>query len=281
MMRARGFTLIELLVVIAIISILAGMLLPGLARARESARRVSCANNLKQMGLVFKMYSGENGGSYPTLQRKIGEDCEDPNLQTLFFDGPSVYPEYLTETRILVCPSGADAKSAHDAGRWNRPDGPNGARVGGSTNPCLLDQISYLYAGWIFESEWIAEPGIRDVSLAFADTFLDQIRSEEADALDANWTFTDEFGEEHEVMRLRDGLERFMIEDINNPSETNISQSLFPVMFDRVDLDARGFNHVPGGSNVLYMDGHVEFTKYPGPYPASRAWAQLVDYLKL
>lgn len=77
--------------------------------------------------------------------------------------------------------------------------------------------------------------------------------------------------------RLREGIERFLITDINNPAAANQAQSEVYIFWDITSVIASNFNHIPGGSNVLYMDGHVEFIRFPGPArsPVSRAFATL------
>jgi prepilin-type N-terminal cleavage/methylation domain-containing protein/prepilin-type processing-associated H-X9-DG protein len=93
-MKRKGFTLIELLVVIAIISILAAMLLPSLARAREQARRTACKNNLKQLGISMLLYSNDYGGAFPT-----GQGSRVADLTILISRG------YAKDPNLFECPS--------------------------------------------------------------------------------------------------------------------------------------------------------------------------------
>jgi len=86
-----GFTLIELLVVLAIIAILTALVTPMLKKARDSANRISCANNMRQIGVAFQLYAGENNQSFPDYRWDISLD------------------QYLSKAgqpkRFAVCPS--------------------------------------------------------------------------------------------------------------------------------------------------------------------------------
>ncbi len=150
-MRRHGFTLIELLVVIAIIAILAAILFPVFARAREKARQASCLSNVKQQALATIAYATDHDGRFAMNVWTAGGTWPQPSHQRTY--AHHIYP-YVKNQQIFACPSCSSTS-------WTPPQGATG-------DWGLVLSIPYGHYGY---SSWASNRLDADIQRP-AETFL-------------------------------------------------------------------------------------------------------------
>jgi prepilin-type processing-associated H-X9-DG protein len=213
-------------------------ILPVLSRARESARRASTQGNMKQLGLVFKMYANEHTGErFPQLAAHPGAWV--PNFAGL-------YPDILTSVEPLISEEHPDREELlRDLRKALQGPAPN------LTEAERLVGESFGYLGYSLKNE----------------TEFEVVRKAKASspALDPETPVNDP---ETGVIAqpLREGIERFLLTDINNPAGSASAQSAIPVLVEIATWKHKKSVDRYMGANVLYMDGHVAFVRY-GTFP--------------
>jgi prepilin-type processing-associated H-X9-DG protein len=200
------------------------------------------------------------------------------------FEPALLFPEYLTDWDVLICPSSAKGGSAlehWDAGKTASPlweDIP-GYSKNGILEACEVTTEPYYYYGYaLFDGLFQEDQDFLNFELAIES--WGEVIALDAEAVTEDWPMEDDLGTAvpvngyTSILRLREGIERFFITDINNAASSSKAQSQIVVMHDAVSDEAQHFNHIPGGSNVLYMDGHVSFIKFSdvnGEFPVNEA----------
>ncbi|MBN2310211.1 MAG: hypothetical protein JXR94_14650 [Candidatus Hydrogenedentes bacterium] len=281
MMRKAGFSLSEYLWVIVLVVILAIIVLPMLAKSHESGRRASCQGNLKELGQALRLYAKESGGGkYPPTKYLRGDTCEKRTMD-FFFQPDLLYPAYFTNIWLCVCPSDEESMQEVAGGRWS-PDDDYSKGIA----PCLIDTSSYAYLAWATSPAHFIKEGadpngpdpfsaIDDAALAVVTQLAEKVKklplAEARDFLDEDVPYPPP--DKRALHRLADGVEKHFADDPNDPKALEKARGDIPVMFDLFSVDATKFNHAPGGANVLFLDGNVEFVRYPGKWPVTKVIA--------
>jgi prepilin-type processing-associated H-X9-DG protein len=216
------------------------------------------------------MYASETGGRLPAKASRV---------RSFMVAYATVFPEYMTDISVLVCPSDS-TDDAEDLVKIQKIHSMH------QSDDLLSVSWSYVYTGFatIGESDWA---GWRCYIKTLNDTLNEargqvNFRRNVTIPSEAVWPRDgDPYGQHPQIKgtgssgkstlyTLKKGVEGFLITDINSPAESATSLSPIPVMWDLFATESSVFNHLPGGANVLYLDGHVEFIKYPGNYPVTR-----------
>ncbi|MBI2421929.1 MAG: hypothetical protein HYV27_03785 [Candidatus Hydrogenedentes bacterium] len=173
----------------------------------------------------------------------------------------------------MICPSasaGGDALETWDEGNTVSPlwEEVVGFSNNGIVEPCELTVEPYYYYGWAMADSNFATTQDFDNLAAAIESLGEAIVDGDYGLSDSDWELLDDGGTPVPVngaevfYRMREGIERFFITDINNPAGSAEAQSSIVTMHDAVSEEASHYNHIPGGANVLYMDGHVSFIKW-------------------
>jgi prepilin-type processing-associated H-X9-DG protein len=231
----------------AVLLVGAGVLLPAIAYVNKHNSPSFCANHLKYLKLIFDFYATENNGLFPPI---------DDVRNNFMFDGNAVYPEYLTDVDMLACPQDPE----FDPKRNFRlsSNSPAGVKAGAFHPDCITD-MSYCYLGWIITNQQEAEAFFEAYDkMSQVDYDQDIIVPEGRGNGGANI-----------IYRLRSADELL--------PNLNIDLAKVPVLWDKPSNDLNNFSHVPTGSNVLYLDGHIEFVRFGERFPIDKTMARLLD----
>lgn len=267
--------------------------------------RMQCGNDARNVA-----ERDANPVAFPCMTTGKG-----PGMDAAFYSAQAMYPEYIADLRLMACPSTRTTlldAIACPGGDWCGSDGAfDGGRMCKRKKGVIYN--NYVYYGYLAENDaaWLTMVqyaysypnwGIADANDQVAPGKTD-MRSwvYENHVLDDTITsiltskrmtrYVPLLGAEvplpptangggKTVHRLREGIEKILITDVNNPSANARAQSAVPLMYEPLgvfdatsglpDYGMTGFNHLPSGCNVLYMDGHVEFVKYMSRYPVDR-----------